>query len=1166
MTIQKKRAAPGGAQPEAPPPGGPVPPAKIARTQAAAQALVAAGARASPESAPAAYLKAVTGASTPGARVEPPAASAAEQSPPGVPAEAPTRASKSASAASGIEIGEASAGASTPGARVEPPAAPAATQSPPGVPAEAPTEPRASESSPAADGIGEASAGASTPGARVEPAPAVRPDAPSPPGPGVPAEARRPWSPPATLPTIEEATNWSAEDTTNLMRDVVAYNRIRLRQVIKDDDKWFKNWPDKPVHELQPLTIRRPSSEDELLTYVAAWTREEAVISFQGTDRYKGGANVWWLSPFVDPSDQKMTAIAGDPPHYSACIEAMQTYDMSKIQLQGLTQGEVSAAREARIRFPHSFTTFQRDRTAYDSDHFDGSLPIVSGHVALWGFHLAVYNALASGDMAHVAVLVQAALCAPIEGVIADSDEKLSLISMEIAESARVHHDFMKNTFPAFACKLMLAFPEPLKTASVANKVAYCQQHQICYNGTIVYRSMLLAAQNCYERLDVKAMRTLRYIERHRGSTGKSGSKSDLTTAFNSLNRILQVCKMEVELKANAAMWGSITATDLINHVLDYIAWALDHGKLEGGGVTTKWLETKGGARVAEGCGTIRLVTAKAYVRVFLENAVNDLPDTSNAKKEFQGVLAHFASYEVFARTFAAIRTKNGPGAGASSSAADDDDDEQETEAEDGTQDDVDEPFTKIKERTAPVAVKLLDFMFDLYSPGLDDILSEFLTIETNAKKAVCQIRWEQWLTHDFVEIRKSLNKHRMTVPASENSEVPAASTRGLKRSRSAAGDDEQDGAGDVDEKEKLIAEERATAWREVKSQRLKVASTSYIKGLAGEEMSKEHLDRWWSEQTAALEFKGTPGTSHRVFVLSGERWPHVETSASPWAGEPQSTESLEMVLDWVMERRGPCDTLLLFDGRSASIREMMEKKMKTARNVSEIWIMYEPSMKESGGTKGVFGSRNREMGWVSLPVPSTEVPVGQRATKACCESSTFASTFSGVVPLRWKQLPCIALNDKSKIIGTSPTPPPVPPSKVFDTDLGAPLCWQEVKSKELWLSVLGATKADYVVDLGVGSGFTARACLAHNTPWLGLCWNKTHAFWMNHVLDRWTLNEIVQKKSPLHSTDLARLVNTHFSDQLQQIQDQDSVERIRDDVDDPSEPQGVGDGSLETA
>ena len=61
---------------------------------------------------------------------------------------------------------------------------------------------------------------------------------------------------------------------------------------------------------------------------------------------------------------------------------------------------------------------------------------------------------------------------------------------------------------------------------------------------------MLTAAHNCYERLDDRAIRTLRYIERHGGA-----SKSDLTSTFNTVNRILQVCAQEVG-KANSAMWA----------------------------------------------------------------------------------------------------------------------------------------------------------------------------------------------------------------------------------------------------------------------------------------------------------------------------------------------------------------------------------------------------------------------------------------------------------------------------------------------------------------------------------------------------------------------------------------------------------------------------------
>ena len=250
------------------------------------------------------------------------------------------------------------------------------------------------------------------------------------------------------------------------------------------------------------------------------------------------------------------------------------------------------------------------------------------------------------------------------------------------------------------------------------------------------------------------------------------------------------------------------------------------------------------------------------------------------------------------------------------------------------------------------------------------------------------------------------------------------------------------------------------------------------------------------------------------------------------------------------MERQGPCDTLLVFDGRSTFIRAMMERKMQRARHVSDFWIVYQPR-REAGGRKVVFGSRNREVGWVSFPVPKTSVPTQDRKAARSAgneaESSTFASTFSCMVPLAWGQLPSIALADKATIIGAST---PVPPSKVFDADLGCPLCWQEVKSKDLWCALLEATNADFVVDLGAGNGITARSCLTLGIPWVGLCWNQVHANWLNNVVDRWALEEIVKKQSPLREQDLARLVSAHLSDVLQQIQDKDKMDDGEDSSD----------------
>ena len=72
-----------------------------------------------------------------------------------------------------------------------------------------------------------------------------------------------------------------------------------------------------------------------------------------------------------------------------------------------------------------------------------------------------------------VAVLVQAALCAPIEGVIVDDEEKLSIISMERSDNARVQYEHLKNSSPAFARKLTVAL-ESVSPKTAAARLAVC--------------------------------------------------------------------------------------------------------------------------------------------------------------------------------------------------------------------------------------------------------------------------------------------------------------------------------------------------------------------------------------------------------------------------------------------------------------------------------------------------------------------------------------------------------------------------------------------------------------------------------------------------------------------------------------------------------------------
>ena len=117
------------------------------------------------------------------------------------------------------------------------------------------------------------------------------------------------------------------------------------------------------------------------------------------------------------------------------------------------------------------------------------------------------------------------------------------------------------------------------------------------------------------------------------------------------------------------------------------------------------------------------------------------------------------------------------------------------------------------------------------------------------------------------MEIRRTFSLHRMTVPASEGSERPAASTRGFKRSFSVAHDD---GLGDegANARKREIVKERAEAWCQVQELRRKWVSTSCIKA---DRVSKELLDNWWAKQKFVVDSQGSLGKSHRVFVLSME-------------------------------------------------------------------------------------------------------------------------------------------------------------------------------------------------------------------------------------------------------------------------------------------------------
>ena len=79
----------------------------------------------------------------------------------------------------------------------------------------------------------------------------------------------------------------------------------------------------------------------------------------------------------------------------------------------------------------------------------------------------------------------------------------------------------------------------------------------------------------------------------------------------------------------------------------------------------------------------------------------------------------------------------------------------------------------------------------------------------------------------------------------------------------------------------------------------------------------------------------------------------------------------------FMLGQTGPLDIILFFGGRNANNREAMAKLVKGARHLCEVWIVYADQRRP--GRRVAWGSETRETGWISLPIPRTQVKVKTR-------------------------------------------------------------------------------------------------------------------------------------------------------------------------------------------
>ena len=410
-----------------------------------------------------------------------------------------------------------------------------------------------------------------------------------------------------------------------------------------------------------------------------------------------------------------------------------------------------------------------------------------------------------------------------------------------------------------------------------------------------------------------------------------------------------------------------------------------------------------------------------------------------------------------------------------------------------------------------------VDLIYDVFGGEHDDMLAEHIKPDGEWAKIV---DWHICGIPEWTEMARQLSLHG-SVSIDSSKPPSAARSRVLARSLSNASDEAK-------EEQKQKESERDKVWVAATSSRRKLVNFMSPRS----SWKARDLDAAY-EASPAFKWEGKPAEKHRVFLFSADL---IDESGNCWAKTMQWPAALgEECVKFMQSKKGNCDLLVFCDGRSRSSRQALERLNENTRHLIDLWATYTASTRL--GRRIAWGSDNKEMIFISFPVPRVQMPVKPRKDTTCGgaagETTTHDATYSGVAPMSWASMTLVTDADKEKILGVTAGTIKKPRAKVFDTSFGQPLLWAERKTIAFWQTLFEDVDAGMIIDCSPGSGTAARAALLANIPYFGLARNEHHASFLCNVADRQALMMMRIAGSPLHHQDMAECISAHFSHSL---------------------------------
>ena len=903
---------------------------------------------------------------------------------------------------------------------------------------------------------------------------------------GVPASSGPPASVPNPIADPALPAQISGAGTRHFMKACVPWVNARLPLFLA---KHGIITPDYAMPRHAPLKIQADASAT-VKSYKESWDADNCARAIAQRGFYEAGGNLTWL----DPETSQQLVPSEDPP-LSWVVE-----------YRGLEPETPKHPNKPIIRFPVALEGVARATPPVPGKGVSGGLGVqllpLSGHAYLYAWYYQAFLAVSKEDVVRARLLYECALTTTICVRVSTDTQEIAEASAKCSERVRSEAKVVVDNFVTFSQKVLMI------AGSAKPELKFLVDKEIRYNGGLINATMLRCALQV-SKLSEAARDLIGMIDRTFG-------REVLSLSYNKLRNLLYTCSPGAK--------HDVVSTELAEWSLQTLFCTLVRKEAEPDEFKVETFSKGRDGRpswVAVAIAQHGVVEHLAAIVAGLRKSNSSLATQLEDK-----VLPKFANPAAYNSAF--------PVASAAGETGEPDEDAQV---------DLGEAYMASLANTLPRGGMLLaEMLRKVYDGSYDEPLAEIAgdtqSSSVSALLANASADSLGQLGKDMRELLRTLHASESVVPSSEKG-VPSTSLRDLVRRAS------DDANGD----DKASQVEREDVWRRATAYRKKLVNLVCVP-----DKKMTTLEAAWSRQSSGVRaFKGQLNESHRGFVVSADLL--TEASKDPWRNIGDAADKdFGDILKFISKQRGDADVAIAFDGLSRQARRAIEDSVGALPAASEVSLTFMKAPNSWCLRRNFFGSKTLEVGHIAMPSNKTRFTVKDRGSdgfSGAGEDSTHFTTYTGIPHIPRNHLALIAPKEKVQIDGGPEVDADSLPESWGKRGLrGVPLFWNETKSVDVWVRILGDTSVKAVLDVSPGSGNLAAACMLTGAQYVGFVYKRTHHAWLTNVVDRLAMKHIAESGSHLFQEDLASHVKLLFSEL---VDPEEAADPISDDEADDS-------------